>query len=345
MTLQDYIKQLLSRIIERVYDNNAHLSLLICEAKRIALLRGDYKNLWWLEWETCNINEKSRFKELPKQFENKFDQKEFSNYSEIYWEKWISEREFPIYDERLQLIKKDGFLPLSVQEIESELSTTISKRNSLTDTTHMHPADKYFVEEKNHKIRMLYLNYEKGYNNILSKIRIRLHSFISEVECEIMSGKVLSSFFDKNKTYVESELCYLSENFELHFEEINKRLEDDNTDSYSQALLLIRIILKHFADCIYPSKTEKILCSDGIERVLTDDKYISRIWQYIYEAIKTQNTSVDLLRTQLTDLGHRIDEIYEGSCKGVHTAVNSFEAYQCIIQLYVSLGDILRLTK
>lgn len=345
MTNQDYILQLTSRLLERVYDKNVLLSSLINESKRIAKLRGDFKNLWWIEWETCNINEKSKLQEFPKSVESKFNQIEFKKLSTVFWEKWISERQIPTYDNNQNIINQDTILPLSVEEIESRLSITISKRNSLSDTSNMHPVDKYFVEEKNTQIRMLYLNYEEAYLNILSRIKIRLHNFLSETEFEIISGKVLSSFFDKNKTYAETELCCLSAKFELHFVELNKRLQDDNIDSFSQALLLVRIILKDFADCIYPSSTEKVVGNDGKERILLDDKYISRIWQYVYENLKDKSSSVDLLKTQLTDLGNRIDEIYEKSCKGVHSEVNSFETYQCIIQLYVSLGDILRLTK
>lgn len=345
MTNQDYILQLTSRLLERVYDKNVLLSLLINESKRIAKLRGDFKNLWWLEWETCNINEKSKLHELPKSIESKFNQTEFKKLSVEFWEKWVSERQIPIYDKNQNIKRQDNIFPSSVEEIESRLSTTISKRNSLSDTSNMHPLDKYYVEKENTQIRMLYLNYEEGYLNILSRIKNRLHNFLSKTEFEVISGKVLSSFFDKNKTYVETELCRLSEKFELHFIELNKRLQDDNTDSFSQALLLVRIILKDFADCIYPSSTEKIVCNDGKERLLLDDKYISRIWQYVYKNLKDKSSSVDLLKTQLTDLGNRIDKVYEKSCKGVHSVVNSFDTYQCIIQLYVSLGDILRLTK
>jgi hypothetical protein len=342
---QDYIIQLTSQLLEKVYDKNVLLSSLINGSKRIAKLRGDFKNLWWLEWESCNINEKSKLQEFPKSAESKFDQTEFTKLSVEFWEKWVSERQFPTYDKNQNSKKNDNILASSVEEIESRLLTTISKRNSLSVTSGMHPLDKYFVEKENTQFRMLFLNEEESCLNILSRIKTRVHNFLSETEFEIISGKVLSSFFDKNKTYVETELCCLYEKFELHFIELNKRLQDDNSDSLSQALLLVRIILKDFADCIYPSTAEKVVCNDGKERTLSEDKYISRIWQFVYENLKDKSSSVDLLKTQLNDLGNRIDEVYEKSCKGVHSVVNSFETYQCIIQLYVSLGDILRLTK
>lgn len=345
MTNQEYILQLVTRLLEKIYDKNIVLSILINDSKRVAKLRGDFKNLWWLEWETCNINEKEKLQEFPKSVESKFDKDEFKKLSTEYWEKWISERRISTFDKDQKIKNSDNVLPASIAEIESKLATSIEKRNNLSNTAGMHPLDRYYTEMDNTKIRMLYLKYEEGYLNILARIKNRLHNFLSETENEIVSGKVLSSFFDRNKNYVETELIKLSDSFALHFTELNERLKEDNADAFSQALLLVRIILKDFADMAYPPTKEKALCSDGTLRSFTEDKYISRLWQYIFENLKEKNVSIELLKTQLADLGNRIDEVYKKSCKGVHADVNSFEAYQCVIQLYVSLGDILRLTK
>ncbi len=344
MKNQEYILQLVTRLLEKVYNKDIQLSLLINESKRVAKLRGDFKNLWWLEWETCNINEKTKLQEFPKSIESKFDKLEFKMLSKEYWEKWVSERQISTFNKDQTVEESNNILPSSISEIESKLSTSIEKRKNLSNPSGMHPLDLYYAEKDNTQIRMLYLNYEEGYLNILSRIKNRVHNFLSETEIEIISGKTLSSFFDKNKNYVEKNLTNLSTKFELHFIELTQRLKDDNSDSFSQALLLVRIILKDYADVLYPATKNKVVCADGTERVLTDDKYISRIWQYIFENLKGKNLSTELLKTQLTDLGNRIDEVYAKSCKGVHTEINSFEAYQCILQLYLSLGDIVRLT-
>lgn len=345
MNIQNYTIKLTSRLLENIGNKDFLLSSIIIEAKRVAKLRGDYLNLWWLEWETCNIKEKAKLQSIPSEIKNKFVDDEIENLSREYWSKWVDERQFPEFDKHHKIISSDNILPRSIQELEIELQNLIQKSNNLIDTSGMHPVDKYFSEESNSKSRLLLLSYEEAYSKILGRIRIRVHEFLSQTEYEIISGKILSSFFDENKSYVEKELIKLSEKFIDHFKELENRLSDGTPDSFSQALLIVRIILKDYADIVYPTPSGEVMCSDGKKRTLTDDKYISRIWQYIFETIEKESSSVDLLESQLDDLGNRIDKIYSKSCKGIHAEVNSFETYQCIIQLYVSLGDILRLTK
>ena len=45
----------------------------------------------------------------------------------------------------------------------------------------------------------------------------------------------------------------------------------------------------------------------------------------------------------LDDLGHRLDKIYEFTCKGVHNEVGEFEMNQCLMQTYLLIGDMLRI--
>jgi hypothetical protein len=83
---------------------------------------------------------------------------------------------------------------------------------------------------------------------------------------------------------------------------------------------------------------------DGKKRSLTDEKYVARIWQYIHE--RTEGTaSRNLLGLQAEKLGRRVDRLYELSSKGVHSDVSSFEVQQCVLQTYLLIGDLLRLSE
>jgi len=62
------------------------------------------------------------------------------------------------------------------------------------------------------------------------------------------------------------------------------------------------------------------------------------------------NVSVDTLRGNCCKPRSLILELvstvyYELSCKGVHAEVSEFELNQCVIQTYLLVGDILRLTE
>lgn len=75
---------------------------------------------------------------------------------------------------------------------------------------------------------------------------------------------------------------------------------------------------------------------------MTDDKFVSRLWQYISENMAGR-TSGEMMLAQLDDLGHRLDTVYGMTCKGVHADISEFEANQSVIQTYLLIGDLLRL--
>jgi hypothetical protein len=70
---------------------------------------------------------------------------------------------------------------------------------------------------------------------------------------------------------------------------------------------------------------------------------VARLWQFVSERVG-RHSAGQLLQATLSDLGTRIDHVYELSCKGVHAEVSESESNQCIIQTYPLVGDILRLT-
>lgn len=121
-------------------------------------------------------------------------------------------------------------------------------------------------------------------------------------------------------------------------------LDEGNNETYAQSLVTCRRVLKSFADSIYPASKNSVKGVDGIERVLNEEKYIGRLWQYIYDNSGI-NTTTKMIKSQLDDLGNRVDHIYNLSNKGIHSEVDLFEANQCVIQTYLVIGDILRLSK
>lgn len=99
-----------------------------------------------------------------------------------------------------------------------------------------------------------------------------------------------------------------------------RRLGEGGSESNSHALTSCRQALKSVADRIYPPRDEPVLGPDGKKGKLTEDKYLAGLWQFISERLG-RTSSGELISTQITDLGNRIDRVYEMSCKGVHEEV------------------------
>ena len=91
------------------------------------------------------------------------------------------------------------------------------------------------------------------------------------------------------------------------------------------------------------SVTVKGRDQNGKEIKLGEEQYKNRLWQYVSENYKGVSSKV--IKDELDYLCNRIDSLHELSCKGVHGDVNLFEVNQCVIYIYLLIGDILRIKK
>ena len=337
-----YILNVVQQIMARMYDSHTTLSQLINEAKRVATLRQDIINLWWLNLEIIPSERKGWMAEYNESIRYKFPKDNFFEIAKRYRDIWMEERAISIYNTDGSIQKKDMVFPEPIGAIEARVEQIKLHQASLPKTDGMHTLDKYYQEHENSKIQNI-LNLHLGeYMKILTRIKNRVYDFLVASESSLLAGNELSSYFERNKIFVEEELIKLSDNFSLQFQDLHARMQEGNTESLAQALLLIRRILKTFADNVYPPIDGKVVCSDGKERNLSDEKYISRLLQFVYSLNESKSTN-ELFDSSLSNLDNRLNAIYLKSCKGVHNNVNPFEANQCVIQMYVLLGDIIRL--
>jgi hypothetical protein len=55
------------------------------------------------------------------------------------------------------------------------------------------------------------------------------------------------------------------------------------------------------------------------------------------------SASRDLLASQVKSLGQRLDALNSLASKGVHASVSEVEVDHCVIQTYLTVGDLLRI--
>lgn len=343
MDRNDYLLQLTSETLNNLENNQVPLSTSIRRSIRIARLRNDFDNLLWLEWEMCNLTKEDQRNPVIAEVLPHYTSEGYKLLASKYYLEWANERE--IVQVTVKLEKKDGkILAKSVPEIENDLNSYARLELESKPPNGLHPVDLYFVDQSKTQIRIMASEMAKNCSSVLEKIKQRTHRFLSNVEKQLMFGQVHSDIFEKNRQYVELKLGEICPDVMGKFLATYRRLQESDPEAGAQAITSCRRLLKSLADALYPAKQEPITCFDGKERILTEEKYISRLWQFIFE--KTQkNTSGELLVAQLQDLGNRIDKIYDLANKGVHAEVSDFEVNQCIIQTYLLLGDILRISE
>jgi len=341
---QKYNEHILKIVIEAfdlLDSDSVPLSKVIQRCIRIARLRNDFLNLWWLEWEMIDISNQTSRTNIVNEIVPHLTEKTYDYYAINFREQWVDERAL------IHLSNQKGqkkALPMSVPVLEIEKEYCAKVADESNPPNGLHPIDLYFVNQSTSKVKTIAFDNVKYCQSILSKVHSRVHDFLSQTEKQLIFGQIHSDIFEENRSYVDLKLGALCPDALLKFVSAHKRIKEDDPESWAQSLTTCRRLLKSLADSLYPSPVEPVVGIDGKKRELTEDKYIARLWQYVSDKSKG-STSGKLLKSIVNDLGNRIDKIYELTSKGVHAEVSQFEVNQCVIQTYLITGDLLRLSE
>jgi hypothetical protein len=345
MDQSEYILTLVREAIHAIETNSSPVSAINQKCMRIARLRNDYINYWWLGLESFdfrNDNEKNR---IYSEFLPHLTKEEYAYFNKKYIEAYIEERPMLSISENLE-VKIDSLilLTLSIADLELEITKNEQLASQSQAPQGLHPVDLYFVDKAAKNERFITLTIAKHYNAILQRIKARMYDFLTQTEKQLLFGQFYSNIFEENRQYVELKLGQICPDGLVKFVSAYQRMTETDRESWAQALTSCRRLLKSLADVLYPPKDVPVIGADGKERILTDESYTSRLWQYIFEQT-ARSTSGELLLANVQDLGNRIDCLYDLTNKGVHTETNKLEVNQCVIQTYILLGDILRISE
>ena len=329
MDINEYILKLISQALDELEDPEIALSATIRKGIRIAKLRNDYINMWWLEWEMCDLAEEKERSRALATIVRHLSKDQFAYLWKEYQDRWIEERTILHLSQDMK--HQSGVFPKSVFNIENEQE---SSSNTLAGAqTGLFPMEL--------KAKIIFQFNIKSRTEILGRIKQRVFSFLSNTEEQLVSGMTYSDIFERNREYVDSTLSDICPDALKELMAACQTLNKSVPKTFSHALLSCRRALKYLADSLYPARKEPVKGGDGRERSLTEEKYISRLWQYVSDQVG-ENTSTESLETEIEDVGHRIDRIYALANKGIHADVNALEASQCVTRTYMIIGDILR---
>lgn len=334
----EYILSLIKEALAA--SNKAPVSALLETAKRIAVFRQDFENLWWISLEFCNCS-KSEFQSIDNQMKHKFPYEQYKELSILYSKLWIDERTLSQIFRNGRMVATDNVCPDGIYELESRLESIQRSFNGLISTQGMHPLDVYSAEHDNAKARVFLNASYTQFEAITLKIRRRVVDYIADCERQVLYGNTMSNYYDENRRWVQSKLGTYNPSFNEYFASIETHIKTGNQVDFQEALLDIRRILLSFADIVCKANDEEVLCSDGKKRKLTRDRYMNRISYALFEK-KGKHAFTEMLNQNLDDLSARISRVNELACKGVHDDISPMEAKQCVIQMYALLGDLIR---
>jgi hypothetical protein len=338
----DRILQLVSNALDDLDNPACKLSGSIRKAIRIARLRNNYDNLWWLEYEMIAWENKDAKRRIDQELLPYYTKTQFEALQIRIVTAYVDERKCRRVDDHGELVDKGDIRAMGVEELESLAESLEKGAAAAIPPAGLHPVDLYHVDQAKTQLRATLSALAQDSRAILARIRQRVHAFLSTTETHLIYGQLNTDIFEQNRQFVDARLHDIAPDAFEKLTVVYRRLGEGNPEARSHALTSCRRILKALADKVYPATSKPVQGIDGQERRLTDEKFVARLWQFVAERVRGK-TSGELLLAEINDLGGRIDRVYELSCKGVHTDVSDFEVNQCVIQTYLVIGDILRL--
>jgi hypothetical protein len=230
----------------------------------------------------------------------------------------------------------------SLAEVEASLATLEDLVESSRPSPGLHPQDLYFATESHQKVRAKTLPGIYGRRMVLGRVRTKLVTYLTETEAAVEFARAATDAFDRVRQTVDGLLSQIAPAALAKFKAANDRAGMGDPEAGSQALLSCRRILVSLADSLYPANGQSIRGSDNVERTMSEDKYLNRLWQFVTDNLPHES-SRRLTQASLAEIGDRLDIVNDLASKGVHADVTAAEVDQCIVQTYLLAGDLLRL--
>lgn len=338
--LGDRVLTLVDEAQSELHDPAIALSGVVSKAIRVARLRDDLENLYWLDLEMRSLGGDSNLepREVQAELETRYGQDEADA---------IRSRAVLVYTNGRRIEEDAEGNPLnqvtgaSIGEIERQIDSMRSVAETLQPSEGLHPVDLYFREQDFAKARLAASTNIRSLELVLERVRSRVASYLSKTERELLVGQAVSDLFEKNRAYVDSRLGEISEVALEQLASAYRRQAEGDSEALSQALTSCRRVLKSLADALYPAG-EPAIGVDGVEREMTEDRYLARLLQFAGERMGSRS-SRRLLASRIGDLATRLESLNDLASKGVHAETNEFDVNQCVIETYLLVGDFLRL--
>jgi hypothetical protein len=170
---------------------------------------------------------------------------------------------------------------------------------------------------------------------IQSRVLGLLHTFVAGVYYERQFAKAAETTFELYKRDVDALIAEKAGGVLEKFPTVIARLREGDSEAVSQALTTCRRILEAFADSVYPP-TPSTYELGGNQLKLDASKHQNRLNVYIAE--RTESSS------RRTRLRQNLSNLFDRVSTGVHNDVTTDEAYALFLNVYLFLGEVIRLT-
>jgi hypothetical protein len=334
------INQLTAQALDQFESANS-VSALVRQAHRIAMLRHDYAAQVWFALQLRDFGgsikaDISDLYELYAKLIALLGESAGRQEYEKQTTKWRASHEM--------LNPKGQIHGASVDQIEALLAQVEQQYASMDIPSNLSPADTYRLTVDRNKAEAQLALMIGSLRNILSKIRVEVHTYLVATEAELEAGRTDSTFFDHVYARINALLNKYAPEAAKKFVAAQDRVAVGDEESVSHALTSCRRMIKSLADALYQATNEEKAGLDGISRKMTDDAYKNRLLQYVQEKLGKHKSGA-VLTAVIGDLDARLKALDALASKGVHADRSLDEAHTCVLQTYLLAGDLLAIAE
>lgn len=230
-------------------------------------------------------------------------------------------------------------LKVAVGEIDPQLKQWDAALSDLAPPAGLSPFDAAaFHDAANNQRGQIRLRIS-ALQTIRSRVKTRCLNYAIQIEKQLSSQ-------DRNQAVLWNVQNDVNNYFKERADDVFQKLQKashlaSSADPEDAALLLteVRRALKAAADHFFPPRAEPVLCSDGKERVLGEERYLNRLEEYLASRMQA-STARDLANAELSLLAAFMRRLNDLASKGVHAAVTQAEARQGLVGLFMFLSTI-----
>ena len=178
--------------------------------------------------------------------------------------------------------------------------------------------------------------------SLFISMKSAIHSYATDVYLAIELGDIAQSIFEEARGNVDNFIRVNCPKAAEQLIAINERMHENLPESRSAALTSCRRLLMTVADSIFPPQIEW-KDTKGIKRKVGPEEYKNRLLAFAETRIDS-DSSYAILTSEIDHLAARVDAVYDKVSKGVHADVSTDEARLAVIQTYLFIGEIARLS-
>lgn len=179
----------------------------------------------------------------------------------------------------------------------------------------------------------------------LASRRNLLYQYALQRHYELKFSGIADDIFTRTRNKVDQRIGELIPDSVQKFTAVYENLLSENPENWSNAVHSCRRILQDLADVIFPPREDGVIKIGDKEKTvkLGKDNYINRIIAFVQEKASSERFE-EIVGSNLTYLGDRLDSTFQASQKGSHAnIVSRDEADRYVVYTYLLVGDVLSL--